>query len=290
MKSISDCYTLSNGLQIPCMGFGTYNEKDGDNLEINRIAIQTGYRYFDTASLYETERVLGQAVKESGIPREQFFIVSKLWIDERGYQEAKSALERTLSRLQMDYLDLYLIHWPRGAEGDTDWKEKDLETWRALEELYEEGKIKGLGLSNFLPHHLSNILDHCKIKPLVDQLEIHPGYTQEAAVRYCQENDILVQAWSPLGRSAMLENPVLKLFADKYQKSVAQICLRFLLQKGIVPLVKSSTAERMRQNQDIFTFEITEEDMSVINNMPQNAWLGEHPDFAIPKRKSNFLQ
>lgn len=290
MKSMNDCYTLSNGLQIPCIGFGTYNEKDGNNLEINRTAIKAGYRYFDTASLYETERVLGQAVKESGIPRKEFFIVSKLWIDERGYQEAKEAFDRTLNRLQMDYLDLYLIHWPRGMEGDTDWKEKDLDTWRALEELYEAGKVKGLGLSNFLPHHLDHILQNCKIKPLVDQLEIHPGYTQEAAVRYCQENDIRVQAWSPLGRSAMLKNPVLKMFAEKYNKSVAQICLRFLLQKGIIPLVKSSAMERMKQNQDIFTFEITQEDMSILNNMPQNTWLGEHPDFAIPKRKSNFSQ
>ena len=141
MRSINDCYTLSNGVKIPCIGFGTYNAKGGDNLAINRTAIEAGYRYFDTASLYETERVLGQAVRESGIPREEFFIVSKLWIDERGYQEAREAFARTLDRLQMDYLDLYLIHWPRGKEGDCDWKEKDLDTWRALEELYQSGKV-----------------------------------------------------------------------------------------------------------------------------------------------------
>lgn len=150
----------------------------------------------------------------------------------------------------------------------------------------EAGKVKGLGLSNFLPHHAENILENCKISPVVDQLEIHPGYTQEAAVRYCEENDIRVQAWSPLGRSSMLENPILKEYARKYNKSVAQICLRFLLQKGIIPLVKSSTIERMKQNQDIFDFEISKEDMSIINNMPQNTWLGEHPDFAIPKRRA----
>ena len=290
MKSPNDCYTLSNGVRIPCMGFGTYNAKGGDNLAINRTAIEAGYRYFDTASLYETERVLGQAIRESGIPRKDFFIVSKLWIDERGYQESKAAFERSLERLQMDYLDLYLIHWPRGGEGDTDWKEKNLDTWRALEELYESGKIRGIGLSNFLPHHVDPILKHCHVKPVVDQLEIHPGYTQEAAVRYCSENDIRVQAWSPLGRSAMLEHPVLKLFAEKYGKPVAQICLRFLLQKGIIPLVKSSSMERMKQNQDIFDFELSWEDMSVINNMPQNTWLGEHPDFSIPKKKSNPAQ
>lgn len=290
MHSINDCYTLSNGVKIPCIGFGTYNAKGGDNLAINRTAIEAGYRYFDTASLYETERVLGQAVRESGIPREEFFIVSKLWIDERGYQEAREAFARTLDRLQMDYLDLYLIHWPRGEEGDCDWKEKDLDTWRALEELYQSGKVRGIGLSNFLPHHTENILQNCTVKPVVDQLEIHPGYTQEAAVRYCFEHDIRVQAWSPLGRSAMLDHPVLKGYAEKYGKTVAQICLRFLLQKGIIPLVKSSAMERMKQNQDIFDFELTAEDMSVINNMPQNTWLGEHPDFAIPKKKSNFAQ
>lgn len=290
MQTFHDTYTLSNGIEIPCMGFGTYNAKGGDNLAINRTAIEAGYRYFDTASLYETERVLGQAIRESGIPREDFFIVSKLWIDERGYQEAKDAFERTLNRLQTDYLDLYLIHWPRGTEGDTDWKEKDLDTWRAMEELQAAGRIRGLGLSNFLPHHVDNILENSKVKPVVDQLEIHPGYTQEAAVRYCQEHEIRVQAWSPLGRSAMLENPILKLFAEKYGKSVAQICLRFLVQKGIIPLVKSSSMERMKQNQDIFDFEITKEDMHIINNMPQNTWLGEHPDFAIPKKRSNFEQ
>jgi diketogulonate reductase-like aldo/keto reductase len=273
------------------MGFGTYKAKSGDDgTTVIRTAIEAGYRYFDTASLYETERPLGKAVKESGLPREDFFIVSKLWIDERGYHEAKEAFERSLDRLQMDYLDMYLIHWPRGAKGDTDWKEKDLETWQALEELYEAGKIRGIGVSNFLPHHLKPLIDHAKVKPMVDQLELHLGYSQEAAVRYCQENGIRVQAWSPLGRSALLENPIAKTYAGKYGKSVAQLCLRFLVQKGIIPIVKSSAMERMKANQDIFDFEISEEDMSVLNNMPQNTWLGEHPDFAIPTKKSNFEQ
>lgn len=292
MKTFRDTYELSNGMKIPCIGFGTYNAKGGDNLAIIKTAIEAGYRYFDTASLYETERVLGQAIKESQIPREEFFIVSKAWIDERGYDEVKAAFARTLDRLQMDYLDLYLIHWPRGAEGDTDWKEVDVQTWRAMEELCEEGKIKGLGLSNFLPHHIENILENCRIRPVVDQLELHPGYTQEAATRYCQEHDIRVQAWSPLGRgkSILTEQPVLSEYARKYGKSIQQICLRFLLQKGIIPIVKASAMERMKQNQEIFDFEISREDMSILNNMPQNTWLGEHPDLAIPKKKSNFEQ
>ncbi len=290
MKSINDTYTLANGLEIPCMGFGTYNPQGGDNCKIIRTAMEAGYRYFDTASLYETERALGQAVKESGIDRKELFIASKLWIDEMGYEETKQAFERTLNRLQMDYLDLYLIHWPRRSEDDMDWKKRDLETWRAMEELYEEGKIKGLGLSNFLPHHLDHILDNCKVMPLVDQLEIHPGYSQEAAAAYCKSKNVLVQAWSPLGRSKLLAHPILCRMAEKYGKSVAQISLRFLVQKNIIPLVKASGMERMKENMDIFDFEINREDMWVLECMPQDAWLGEHPDFHIPKRLSNFEQ
>lgn len=290
MKSIKDTYILSNGMEIPCMGFGTYNPAGGDNCKIILTAIETGYRYFDTASLYETERALGQAVKESGIARKELFIASKLWMDEMGYTETKQALERTLNRLQMDYLDLYLIHWPRCSEDDAEWKERNTETWQAMEELYEEGKIRGLGLSNFLPHHMENILENCKVNPLVNQLEVHPGYSQERAVAYSNSKNVLVQAWSPLGRSRLLSHPFMLKLAEKYQKSAAQISLRFLLQKGIIPLVKASGAERMKQNMDIFDFEITKEDMFMLECMPQEAWSGEHPDFHIPKVASNPQQ
>lgn len=290
MKSINDTYTLSNGLAIPCLGFGTYNPAGGDNVEIIRTAMECGYRYFDTASLYGTERALGQAMKESGIARGDFFIASKAWIDEMGYQETKAAFERTLNRLGTDYLDLYLIHWPRSAEDDTDWKEKEIETWRAMEDLYEEGKIKGLGLSNFLPHHMDNILQNCKVKPVVDQLELHPGYMQQAATAFCKENGVAVQAWSPLGRAKLLEDSLLLKLAAKYGKSPAQICLRYLLQKGMIPLVKATKAQRMKQNADVFDFEIEKDDMWMLDCMPQTAWSGEHPDFAIPKVKSNFDQ
>ncbi len=290
MKTINDTYTLANGQQIPCMGFGTYNPQNGDNVSIIKDAIEVGYRYFDTASLYETERDLGRAIKESGIDRKEFFIVSKAWTDEMGYAGIKQALERTLNRLQMDYLDLYLIHWPRQAEDDCEWKVRGQETWRAMEELYAEKKIKGIGLSNFLPHHMENILQNCKIKPVVNQLELHPGYMQETAVSYCREHQVALQAWSPLGRAKLLENPLLVKLAEKYQKSPAQIALRFLLQKGIIPLVKASKTERMKENTAVFDFEITPEDMSVLSCMPQTAWSGEHPDFSIPKRPSNFVQ
>ncbi len=290
MKSINDTYILSNGQQIPCLGFGTYNPTGGDNVKIIQTAIEAGYRYFDTASKYETERDLGRALKESGIDRKEFFIASKAWIDEMGYEETKQALERTLNRVQTDYLDLYLIHWPRSAEDDTDWKEKGLETWRAMEELYEAGKIKGLGLSNFLPHHMDNILQNCKVKPVADQLELHPGYMQQAATAFCKENGVALQAWSPLGRAKLLEDSLLLKLAVKYGKSPAQISLRYLVQKGMIPLVKATKAERMKQNADVFDFEIEKDDIWMLDCMPQTAWSGEHPDFAIPKEKSNFEQ
>ena len=165
MQTFYDTYTLSNGIEIPCMGFGTYNAKGGDNLAINRTAIEAGYRYFDTASLYETERVLGQAIRESGIPREDFFIVSKLWIDERGYQEAKDAFERTLNRLQTDYLDLYLIHWPAVAKVSPNWEQINADTWRGFEKLYQDGKIRAIGVSNFLPAHLESLKANSTVMP-----------------------------------------------------------------------------------------------------------------------------
>lgn len=273
-------------MKIPCMGFGTYRGTDV-NCDVKKMvldAIEVGHRYFDTASLYGTEVALGQAIKESGIPREEFFIVTKLWTDEMGYENTKKACAESLEKLQMDYLDLYLIHWPKSDEEDTNWKAIDIETWKALEDLVDEGKTKGIGLSNFLPHHIENLKDIWRIKPVVNQLEIHPGYSQEAAITYCQANDIQVQAWSPLGRSRILEDPYMLQLAEKYQVSVSQICLKFILQKGVIPLPKSANPERMKINCDLFSFEISSEDMWQLATMPQTLWLGQHPDFSIPKK------
>lgn len=171
-----------------------------------------------------------------------------------------------------------------------DWKERDLETWRAMEELVNAGKIKAIGLSNFLPHHLDNILEHCRIKPVVNQLELHVGYSQEAAVAYSQARGIQVQAWSPFARGVLEEHPLVGRLADKYGKSPAQVCLRFLYQKGIMPLIKASAKERMLQNLDIFDFALEKEDVQMLECMPQNTWGGEHPDFAVPKAVSNLEQ
>ena len=278
MNSMYDCYTLSNGVKIPCLGFGTYKAAEENNAEIIKIAIAAGYRYFDTASFYGTERYLGEAVLESGIPREQFFLASKVWKTEMGYEQTKEAFARTLQNLKTDYLDLYLIHWPLPTPEETGWKKLDLDTWRAMEELYREGKVRAIGLSNFLPHHIENILKNCEVMPMVNQLELHPGYMQAAAVYYCREHDIRVQAWSPLGRKRVLKDELIVNLAEKYQVSPARLCLRFELQKGMIPLPKSSSLERMKENQDIFSFEIEPEDMYRIETMPQTGWSGEHPD------------
>lgn len=278
MNGIYDCFTLNNGVQIPCIGFGTYKAADGNSADIILTAIKAGYRYFDTASFYGTETYLAEAIKRSELPREDFFITSKVWKAEMGYNETKEAFARTLQNLDTDYLDLYLIHWPRKSlEGD--WKQTCIDTWKAMEELYTAGKIRAIGLSNFLPHHLDVILKNCIIKPMVNQLEVHPGYTQETAIQYSMANDILVQAWSPLGRQRVLQTPLILELADKYNVSAAQICLRYLLQRGIHPLPKASSMERMKNNMDLFRFDITKEDMHRINTLPQTGWSGEHPDY-----------
>lgn len=278
MESIYDCFKLNNDMKIPCVGFGTYKAAEGNNVEVLKTAIEAGYRYFDTASFYQTEDFLGQAIRESNLPREDFFLVSKMWKDEMGYQQTKDALEKSLKKLGTDYLDIYLIHWPRPSADCENWKELDLETWRAMEELQKEGKIRGLGLSNFLPHHIKNILENGTVKPVVNQLELHPGYMQQAAVQYCKEHGIQMQAWSPIGRRRILEDGLILELAGKYQVSPAQLCLRFLLQNDIIPLPKSSSMERMKQNMDLFHFEISEEDVSRLATMPQAGWSGEHPD------------
>lgn len=269
---------LNNGMHIPETGFGTYKLKDGNNAEVFEMALKAGYRYFDTASFYENEEVLGRVLQESQIPREELLLASKVWKTEMGYEETKAACKRSLQRLQTEYLDLYLIHWPIPSADCSDWKKLDVDTWRAMEELQKEGKVKAIGLSNFLPHHIDNILEHCTIRPVVDQLELHPGYMQEAAINYCWEQDIAVQAWSPVARGRVFENPLLVSLADKYQTSVPQICLQYLRQRNILIVPKASSLERMRENLAEATFKLEREEMQKITSMPQCGWNGGHPD------------
>lgn len=277
MHSPTTHFVLSNGLSIPAVGFSTYKTGDGDG-DVLSNAIAQGYRHFDTASFYGTEAALGRAVAESDIPRENFFLTSKLWKTEMGYDAALRAFDATLERLGTDYLDLYLIHWPRPDLELEDWAKLDQETWRALERLYESGLVRAIGVSNFLPHHLEPILASANVAPMVDQLEFHPGYTQEEAVAFCQNHNILVEAWSPLGRNRLAGNGVLTRLAAEHGVSPAQICLLFALQRGVLPLPKSSSPERMAENLDLFSFSLTEEEMEALSTLPQAGWSGEHPD------------
>lgn len=280
MDHMNECYTLNNGLLIPCIGFGTYKAAEGEDIKVLETAIAAGYRYFDTASFYGTETYLGEAVKNSGLKREELFITSKMWKEEMGYENTLKAFDRTLNHLQTDYLDLYLIHWPRPSLEYKDWKALDKDTWRAMEELYHAGKVKAIGLSNFLPHHIENILESCTVEPAVNQIEFHPGYSQEAAVRYCEEKKIRVQGWSPIGRRRLMNEPLIQELAGKYSVSEAHICLRYAVQRGVIPLPKSSSYDRMKENQNVFSFEISREDMYRLETLPQTGWSGEHPDRA----------
>ena len=278
MKSIHDTYTLNNGVKVPCIAFGTYKAAEGNSADIIAAAIEEGYRYFDTASFYETEEYLAEAIQKSGLPREDFFIATKLWKEEMGYEETLAAFERSSKKLNTDYIDLYLIHWPKPTHDYEDWKQLNIDTWKALEKLYKEGKVRAIGVSNFLPHHLDNLFENCEIKPMVDQIEYHPGYTQEATVQYCKQHDILVQAWSPIARGRILQDVTLIEMAEKYSVSVAKLALRFCIQNDVLPLPKASSKERMRENMDLFDFEISDEDMKRLNTLPQIGWSGEHPD------------
>ena len=284
---IRENYELKDGTKVPKIGFGCYNPRKQDYVTILKTAIDAGYRYFDTASLYETESDLAKALKESGIARKEVQIASKAWYDELGYEETKAAFNRTLERLETDYLDFYLLHWPKASEDDSDWKEKDKSAWKALTELKKAGNIRHIGVCNFLPHHLENLAEVTECQPEIDQLELHVGYSQELARDYCQKQDILVQAWGPLGRGRMNDEPVLNVMAAKYQKTFSQIAIRFLLQKGIMPIPKASTREHMLDNINVFDFELSREDMWMLSCMPQQTWQGEHPDFAVPKKASS---
>lgn len=265
LTSLTSDLKLSNGVTIPGLGYGTYQTPPEDAYRAVTDALAVGYRHIDTAALYGNESGVGQAVKDSGLKREEVFITSKLWNTERGYDKTMAAFEKTLAELGTDYLDLYLIHWPAneklfGQEAAA----LNLDTWRAFEDLYKAGKIKAIGVSNFMPNHLEALLAQAEIKPMVNQIEVHPGWPQTEAIRYCQRNDILVEAWAPLGEAAALSNPVLAKIAAKYDHTPAQVCLRWEVQQGILPLPKSVHKERMAENTQLFDFELTEDEMDII--------------------------
>ncbi|MCR4589226.1 MAG: aldo/keto reductase [Lachnospiraceae bacterium] len=272
---------LNNGVKIPIIGFGTYKSTIDEGYRVVSDAIKAGYRHLDTAALYENEEEVGTAVAESGIARSEFFITSKLRRNSLGYESTKRELEESLRKLKTDYLDLYLIHWPRSdyGRGDyDDWKEQDRESWRAMEEMVKDGRIRAIGVSNFLPHHLDNLLKTAEIVPAVNQLELHPGYLQKEAVEYSRSKGIEIEAWSPIGRARLMDNPLLKEIAAKYDISVAKLCLSFCLQSGFIIIPKSTHFERMQENLKVRDDLLSEEDMRTIREMPEAGWSGEHPD------------
>lgn len=265
LTSLTSNLKLSNGVTIPGLGYGTYQTPPEDAYRAVTDALAVGYRHIDTAALYGNESGVGQAVKDSGLKREEVFITSKLWNTERGYDKTMAAFEKTLAELGTDYLDLYLIHWPANEKQfGQEAAALNLDTWRAFEDLYKAGKIKAIGVSNFMPNHLEALLAQAEIKPMVNQIEVHPGWPQTEAIRYCQRNDILVEAWAPLGEAAALSNPVLAKIAAKYDHTPAQVCLRWEVQQGILPLPKSVHKERMAENTQLFDFELTEDEMDII--------------------------
>jgi len=267
--------TLNNGVKMPWFGLGVFKVEEGPEL-INAVqaAIRNGYRSIDTAAIYGNEEGVGQGIaqglKETGIKREELFVTSKVWNADLGYESTLAAFDLSLKKLGLDYLDLYLIHWPVAG------KYKD--AWRALEQLYKEGKVKAIGVSNFQIHHLQDLMQDAEIKPMINQVELHPRLTQKEIRDFCKQEGIQVEAWSPLMQGQLLDNPVLKEIAERHGKSIAQVILRWDLQHGIVTIPKSTKEHRIQENADVFTFELTAEDMEQIDALNENLRVGPDPD------------
>ena len=272
-------YLLSNDVQIPVIGFGTW-QTPSDETGVNAVitALQSGYRHIDTAQGYRNEDIVGKAVKDSGIPREEIFLTSKLDNPNHGYDNTMRSFERTLEQLGTDYVDLFLIHWPNPLQYRATWQQTNAETWKAFEELYRAGKIRAIGISNFRQHHIDELMKTAEITPMVNQIRLCPGEPQEALVGYCRERNILLEAYSPLGTGQIFKVPEMQALAEKYQKSIAQICIRWSLQNGFLPLPKSVTADRIRENIDVFSFALSDEDVSLIAGLTGCVGLSCDPD------------
>ncbi|MBH8603710.1 aldo/keto reductase [Thermoactinomyces sp. CICC 10522] len=263
--------TLRNGVKMPWLGLGVYKAREGTEV-INAVkaALNTGYRSIDTAALYENEEGVGRAIKESGIPREEIFLTTKVWNTDQGYDTTLKAFNESRRKLGVDYIDLYLIHWPV--------KEKFIDTWKALETLYREGQVRAIGVSNFQIHHIEELKKHSDLLPMVNQVEYHPLLTQKELLQYCKQEGIQLEAWSPLMRGNNLDHPTLTALAEKHGKTPAQIILRWDLQHGVVTIPKSVREHRIKENADIFDFELSPAEMDQIDAMNQNHRFGQHPD------------
>lgn len=278
-SSLADKLVLSNDVQMPGIGFGTWQVPTDSTLE-NAVsaALKLGYRFFDTAQIYGNASAIGRGVLLSDLPRAEIFISSKIWTSHRSYDGVMRAFTDIIEQLKTTYLDQLLIHWPATQGEPMIWQSQNAGTWRALEDLYEQGAVKVIGVSNFLPHHLVPLLARARIRPMVNQLEIHPGYPQFAAVNFCFKQNIAVQAWSPLGRGGLTHHPLLIELGEKYGVSPALIALRWSLQHGFIPVVKALDAEHMKSNLDAFGLTLEDEDMTRLDTMQQVAFSGLHPD------------
>ncbi|GLU43167.1 aldo/keto reductase [Allomuricauda sp. NBRC 101325] len=274
MKPITDLqgtFELHNGIQMPYFGLGVYLSKDGSEV-INAVkdALNHGYRHIDTAAIYNNEEGVGIGISESNVAREDVFLVSKVWNTDQGYESTLKAFDASLERLGTNYLDLYLIHWPKG--------DLSKETWKALEKLYKEKRVRAIGVSNFLKHHLEDLLTTAEIVPMVNQMEFHPYLVQQDLVDFCNSKGIQYEAWSPMMQGNIFDLDIMKELATKYNKTIAQIVLRWDLQKGVVTIPKSSKKERIIANSDLFDFELSKDDMQLLDGLDKGKRFGPDPD------------
>lgn len=279
-------YMLNNGYQVPIVGFGAIIPDGPATVTAVKDAIKSGYRLIDTAAAYGNEVSVGQGIREAmaenHLRREDILVSTKAWHDRRGYEQTLQAFDESLNKLGLDYVDIYLIHWPANAKWHADWRQLNADTWRALEELYRAGKIKAIGVSNFLAHHLRALIEDSEIKPMLNQIEYHPGFAQTKAAEYAQSQDIQVEAWSPFGGpgSQVLQGEAVNQIADKYGKQPSQVILRWLLQKQILPLTKSTSLGHMTDNLNLFDFSLTEAEMKAIDEAPYSGGFRFDPDTA----------
>lgn len=273
MNGLSATTTLHNGVNMPWVGLGVFKVSEGVDVEqAVQTALEVGYRSIDTAAMYGNEAGVGRAVANSEISRDEIFVTTKLWNDDHGYDAALRAFDASMAKLGLEYLDLYLIHWPLPR--------KDLyrETWKALERLYREGRVRAIGVSNFTEDHLARLMSDCECTPMVNQVEYHPRLTQESLHRYCRTHEIQLEAWSPLMRAKVFDNPTLREIAEKHERSVSQVVLRWDLQNGVVTIPKSVHPSRIASNAQVFDFELSDEDMARISGLNTGTRVGPHPD------------
>lgn len=271
IKSITDCAVLNNGVKMPWLGFGVFLSPPGDTTYRSvRIALETGYRHIDTAKIYENEEDVGKAIRDSGIPREEIFVTTKVWNSDMRAGKVREAFDLSRKKLGMDVIDLYLVHWPVA--------EKYVDAYKVLERLYQEGKVRAIGVSNFLVHHLETLLSQVEVTPTVDQVEWHPWLQLPDLYRYTREKKIQLEAWGPLIQGHGAEIPLLHEIGKKYGKTWAQVLIRWDLQREVVTIPKSNTPSRIKENADVFDFELSEEDMAAINALDQNKRVAADPD------------